>query len=392
MASTMRKNTLTSGLLRGMAGSAMEFWLPPEAPTGIATAQNVAVGDLNVDGTLVRNLVTNRFGCLPRAAAPYFIFSATGDRCRIWIEGLDQFGQKMNWMLIKQSDGLVQKTLASNTSDRTPAMSRIDSMRIVEATVATGTVSVGWAYGSGNVNTIALPMRFPDLASLNSPTATRTVYFTELDGFWTGVSAPGFATSFASAAASDVQRGSVGITTGATTSGNQTSSTLVNSGFVAATFTNATRTLTLAGAFTNYVFQAGDSITVTAGTGVGVRMYAVQQKVDNNSIILHENIGGANPADVAFKINKTILVKTGAFANLSAAVAESGTATVSVTAGTGVTNGTYTIQSKQSNDSVVLASNPGGTSPTDVTFTISASPTRWGRGVILFNPALLDNQ
>jgi hypothetical protein len=370
----------------------MEFWMPPEAPTGIATAQTLAVGELNLDGTLVRNLVTNRFAVLPRAASPYFIFSATTDRCRIWVEGLDIWGQKIGWLLIKQSDGTVQKSVISNFPERNPAMTRIDSIRVTEATVAAGTVSVGWTYATGTTNVVALPMAFPDVGNLTSPTASRTAYFTDLDGFWTGVAAPGFATAIASSSASDVQRGSIAITTGTTTSGSQATSSLVNSSFTAATFTNATLTLTKTGAFTNYVYQNGDTIQVTGGTGVTQGLYAVRGRVDNDSIVLFQNMGGANPADVVFRINKTILVKSNAFTNLSSTVAASGNATVSITAGTGVSNGTYTILSKVSNNAVVLASDPGGTSPSDVTFTVSASPARWGRGVILFNPALLDNQ
>lgn len=71
-----------------------------------------------------------------------------------------------------------------------------------------------------------------------------------------------------------------------------------------ATFTNATKTLTKAGAFANYTFKSGDIVKITAGTGVTLGRYNIASKVDANSITLTADIGGANPADVAGDVYK----------------------------------------------------------------------------------------
>lgn len=64
-------------------------------------------------------------------------------------------------------------------------------------------------------------------------------------------------------------------------------------------FTTATKTLTKAGAFASYTHQVGDKINVTGGTGVTPGYYAVASKTDSDSIVLADDIGGTNPADVA---------------------------------------------------------------------------------------------
>lgn len=72
----------------------------------------------------------------------------------------------------------------------------------------------------------------------------------------------------------------------------------------AGTFTNATKTLTKAGKFTDYTFKAGDIVKITAGTGVTLGRYTIASKVDANSITLTQDIGGANPVDVVFDLYK----------------------------------------------------------------------------------------
>lgn len=63
-------------------------------------------------------------------------------------------------------------------------------------------------------------------------------------------------------------------------------------------FVNATKVLTKAAAFTNYVFASGDAIKITGGTGVTTGWYRVANRVSANAITLEKDIGGANPADV----------------------------------------------------------------------------------------------
>lgn len=54
----------------------------------------------------------------------------------------------------------------------------------------------------------------------------------------------------------------------------------------AGTWTEATKTLTEAGAFTDYTFTAGDRILITGGTGVTVGEYEVSSRTDANNIVL----------------------------------------------------------------------------------------------------------
>lgn len=65
-----------------------------------------------------------------------------------------------------------------------------------------------------------------------------------------------------------------------------------------ATFTTATKTLTKAAAFTNYVFVDGDAIRITGGTGVATGWYRVARRVSADAVVLEMDIGGANPANV----------------------------------------------------------------------------------------------
>lgn len=59
-----------------------------------------------------------------------------------------------------------------------------------------------------------------------------------------------------------------------------------------ANWTNATKTLTLVGAFANYVWRDGDTITLTAGTGVVAGQYTIASRVDDDSITLATDING----------------------------------------------------------------------------------------------------
>ena len=60
-----------------------------------------------------------------------------------------------------------------------------------------------------------------------------------------------------------------------------------------ANWTNATKRITEAGAFTNYIWESGDLITLTAGTGVVTGQYTISAKIDANTIELSEDINGA---------------------------------------------------------------------------------------------------
>lgn len=66
----------------------------------------------------------------------------------------------------------------------------------------------------------------------------------------------------------------------------------------AATFTNATKTLSQTGAFTSYTFTAGDQIYISGGTGVTAGLYEIASKTSNDAIVLVADIGGTNPTDV----------------------------------------------------------------------------------------------
>jgi len=73
---------------------------------------------------------------------------------------------------------------------------------------------------------------------------------------------------------------------------------LVNLDLTAALFTTATKTLTSVGAFSSYTHSTNDVINITGGTGVTTGLYTIDSKTDNNSIVLVDDIGGTNPADV----------------------------------------------------------------------------------------------
>jgi len=63
-------------------------------------------------------------------------------------------------------------------------------------------------------------------------------------------------------------------------------------------FTTSTKTLNLASAWTTYTFTAGDQIYIAGGTGVTAGLYTIASKTDASNIVLTEDIGGTDPADV----------------------------------------------------------------------------------------------
>lgn len=69
----------------------------------------------------------------------------------------------------------------------------------------------------------------------------------------------------------------------------------------AASYVHATRTLTQAGAFTNYVYVAGDRLEADSGTGVTVQSYPVASRTNANSIVLAAP-GLGSAADAATNI------------------------------------------------------------------------------------------
>jgi len=59
--------------------------------------------------------------------------------------------------------------------------------------------------------------------------------------------------------------------------------------------------LSKTGAFVAYKYEAGDTISITSGTGATVSTYIVRSKVDDNKIALASSLGGetASQADIA---------------------------------------------------------------------------------------------
>lgn len=57
------------------------------------------------------------------------------------------------------------------------------------------------------------------------------------------------------------------------------------------TWTDATKTLTKTGAFTNYVFKAGDRVRITGGTGATAGFYVVATRASADAITLTTSIG-----------------------------------------------------------------------------------------------------
>lgn len=60
---------------------------------------------------------------------------------------------------------------------------------------------------------------------------------------------------------------------------------------VSATYTDATKTITLTGAFTNYVYKSGDRVRITGGTGATAGYYVVASRASADAITLTTSIG-----------------------------------------------------------------------------------------------------
>jgi len=63
-----------------------------------------------------------------------------------------------------------------------------------------------------------------------------------------------------------------------------------------ATWTAATKTLTQASGFTNYVFLAGDTVEIRSGTGATVGVYFIASRTSANAIVLEGSIASGNLA------------------------------------------------------------------------------------------------
>lgn len=393
MASTIMKNALAEGLLRSAGVQALDLYLPPEDPDGICTAQAVAVGNLNIDGAAVKSLVANGKCVLVRPACPVFTFSDAGIACSIEMAGTNQWGELVTWNIIRTAgSALVTKTLPG--SGRIPPMWTIDYIKVTVLTTAAGanTVSVGFNYSVGNSQSIALPISLARDADLQG--LTRLIAVEELDGFWTGGPWPNLP-SVTTGNAEDIKRGVLAVTLGTTTA-SSTAAIETNANFTAATWTVGTLTLTKTAAFAGYEFRAGDTITAVSGTGFSGGTYAIASKVDNDNITLATSPGAGGAADAVFRINDgatagLFLFKTSAFAGLPVAP---GT-TISITGGTGVRAGTYLIKERRSANLITLTTDPGGTNPTDVTFTLGVAGggggnTKWGKLRLILAPEVIN--
>lgn len=69
-------------------------------------------------------------------------------------------------------------------------------------------------------------------------------------------------------------------------------------------YTDSTKTISKASAFTNYTYRAGDILKITGGTAVTVARYAIASKVDNDSITLSTSAGAGGTSDVVADVYK----------------------------------------------------------------------------------------
>lgn len=80
-----------------------------------------------------------------------------------------------------------------------------------------------------------------------------------------------------------------------------------------ATWTEATRTLTLTGAFADYSWLSADTVDIADGTGATVGTYEVEEHVDDDSVILRTSIGAAadGQTDIDFELpNDQVMLPT----------------------------------------------------------------------------------
>ena len=60
-----------------------------------------------------------------------------------------------------------------------------------------------------------------------------------------------------------------------------------------ANWTNSSKHLVKTGAFTGYLWQTGDVVTLTAGTGLVAGQYVISSKIDDDTIVLATDINAA---------------------------------------------------------------------------------------------------
>lgn len=78
-----------------------------------------------------------------------------------------------------------------------------------------------------------------------------------------------------------------------------------------ATWTAATRSLESTGSFEDYDFAPGDSISILDGTEAKLRDYTVQERVDDDEILLTEDIGatdGSTDIDATLNANRAVIL------------------------------------------------------------------------------------
>lgn len=322
---------------------------------------------------------------LPFAVPIHFIFSQVADAGVITVEGIDQFGDAISAIITKVAGALpTQKVLSQVGGQAIPAFSRIDRISMA-MTVVTGTVSCGWDYTTVAANAIALPFKAKGV-----PTAALACYMEDVSGIWTLGPFPSVLSN-GSTAAADTERGVMRLAMGSATAVAST----------AATWTDATRTLTKAGAFTDFTFYPGATVTITGGTGVTAGTYVIQSKTSNDAVVLAESISGPLAvASAAFDTSTFTLTLAGAFTNYVWAAGD----TFQATAGTDVVPGSYPIASRTDADNIVLFGDIGAPTvdPTDVdglvfgsvnsadvAFSLTGAPSRWSRVQILVDPQQL---
>ncbi len=142
-------------------------------------------------------------------------------------------------------------------------------------------------------------------------------------------------------------------------------------------WTEASRRLTKTNGFNTYNWFAGDTINITAGTGVTPGVYAVTSKVDNSTIELGADItaGTANITDnsiagaishngyigLSWTAATKRLTRTNAFSTLVPFEGDK----IVINAGTGVTPGTYLIAQKVNNSTIELVDSIAAADVTD---------------------------
>lgn len=121
----------------------------------------------------------------------------------------------------------------------------------------------------------------------------------------------------------------------------------------AANWTDASKTVTLTGAFANYTFNSGDYLQLTAGTGITAATYRVSSKTSNDAIVLTTDINGAG-GDIAD--NSLVGVLTGLWVSLGATTANNTRTSINGTVGTRAVSMDTAYQPNLMSDTLVVAS------------------------------------